>query len=141
MRLKKALRLSFLKQQGRRCAICRTPIGESAHLDHDHVKNIFRGALCVSCNRGLGFFCDSVELLQQAIQYLKTPRILRYPREIIPPTGAQKGNTHALGYRHSASTIRFLKKFQRRSCRSKARRLATSRRMKLAHRRKPNWRS
>ena len=39
--------------------------------DHDHVTKKFRGWLCHSCNRALGGFSDSVDILKKAIIYLK----------------------------------------------------------------------
>jgi hypothetical protein len=39
-------------------------------VDHNHIKNTFRGHLCHNCNRGLGVFQDSIERLQRAIDYL-----------------------------------------------------------------------
>ena len=41
-------------------------------LDHDHKTGAFRGWLCHDCNKALGFFKDSVTLLESAIKYLKT---------------------------------------------------------------------
>ena len=39
-------------------------------LDHNHEKNQFRGWLCHSCNMGIGAFKDSIETLNNAIEYL-----------------------------------------------------------------------
>lgn len=39
-------------------------------MDHDHLSGLVRGLLCAQCNRGLGFFRDSVWLLERAIGYL-----------------------------------------------------------------------
>jgi len=60
--------------QGRKCAICpRTePSGSGTwHVDHDHKTDKVRGLLCMHCNRALGYFMDSSELLQQAQLYLE----------------------------------------------------------------------
>lgn len=43
-------------------------------VDHDHETDTFRGWLCHACNRGLGCFHDSVEVLQRAIGYLSDDR-------------------------------------------------------------------
>jgi len=40
-------------------------------VDHDHIKNKYRGLLCNHCNRGLGHFRDDPEILFKAIQYLQ----------------------------------------------------------------------
>lgn len=45
--------------------------GHGTHVDHCHDTGKFRGWLCNRCNRGLGFFRDSVEGLECAIVYLK----------------------------------------------------------------------
>lgn len=54
------------------CAICKTPLleGYKTHIDHCHTTGKIRGLLCNSCNRGLGFFKDSIPNLKQAIEYL-----------------------------------------------------------------------
>jgi len=58
-----------------RCAICLTPLVESRpHVDHDHTNGKVRGILCHTCNPGLGYFKDDVEVLQRAIDYLKAQR-------------------------------------------------------------------
>lgn len=55
------------------CAICdkQNSIERPLNVDHCHKTNKVRGLLCGSCNRGLGLFKDSVELLERSINYLK----------------------------------------------------------------------
>mgnify|MGYP003565624157 CR=1 FL=1 len=64
----------FDEQEGR-CALCGTddPKGNHGvfHVDHCHATGKVRGLLCDTCNRGLGFFYDDVELLQAAKEYLE----------------------------------------------------------------------
>ena len=50
------------------CTIC----GDEGDLvvDHDHTKNKIRGILCNRCNKGLGLFRDSPDLLEYARIYL-----------------------------------------------------------------------
>jgi L-ascorbate metabolism protein UlaG (beta-lactamase superfamily) len=68
-----------MPEDGYKCPIClRT--AEDLHrrggnagawvVDHDHKTNTFRGHLCHSCNRAIGMFQDSKEVLQRAIDYL-----------------------------------------------------------------------
>lgn len=57
-------------EQDSRCAICGIKT-ENFHIDHCHITNKVRGLLCCKCNPGLGYFSDSVELLEKAIIYLK----------------------------------------------------------------------
>jgi len=61
----------LLGQHGR-CAICDLPPRGKKPLgvDHDHKTNRMRGLLCDSCNRGIGLFCDSTDILKNAIRYL-----------------------------------------------------------------------
>ncbi len=65
----------LLENQGGKCAICGTtnPGGRNNkfHLDHNHSTKEIRGLLCDKCNRGLGFFNDSTDLLHHAINYLQ----------------------------------------------------------------------
>jgi len=59
------------------CIICNkkefTKLGKHIlHVDHCHKSLSFRGLLCNGCNRGLGFFGDSIRSLEQATKYLKS---------------------------------------------------------------------
>lgn len=66
---------SLTAAQGNLCAICDTPPpeGQVLHLDHDHDTGEVRGLLCQSCNIGLGFFRDDVDLVDRAYNYLINP--------------------------------------------------------------------
>lgn len=49
------------------CGIC----GEAGTvIDHDHETGEVRGALCRTCNLGLGHFKDDPGLLERALKYL-----------------------------------------------------------------------
>ena len=56
------------------CRICGKPPAENRrhNIDHDHTTKAIRGILCNRCNNALGFFNDSVVLLQRAIDYLNS---------------------------------------------------------------------
>lgn len=65
------------------CAICyrhedvtdyRTGEPRALNRDHCHSTGSFRGLLCTGCNRGLGYFRDSPELLERAARYLRDAR-------------------------------------------------------------------
>lgn len=67
----------LLKKQGGKCAICGVheesyieAHGKKFAIDHDHETGVIRGLLCCKCNRGLGYFKDSIESLKNAIAYL-----------------------------------------------------------------------
>ena len=54
------------------CEICGSGITErTAHIDHDHDTQQVRGILCGLCNKGLGQFKDSINLLTLAAKYLE----------------------------------------------------------------------
>lgn len=60
---------ALVEKQGGVCAICREKV--PTHLDHCHESGLCRGALCVSCNNGLGLFKDRADWLLQAARYLE----------------------------------------------------------------------
>lgn len=69
---------NMLHLQGGVCEICHEEEtlknrGNTVTLsvDHDHSTGQVRGLLCSSCNKGLGFFRDSPELLIVAIDYIR----------------------------------------------------------------------
>lgn len=65
----------LLLQQEGKCACCKSedPKGpwKRFAVDHNHVTGEIRGLLCFSCNTGIGMLGDSLEGLQQAINYLE----------------------------------------------------------------------
>lgn len=62
----------ILKDQGNRCAICRTDDpGRQWFVDHCHTVNRVRGILCSSCNSVLGYAKDDTSILKAAIKYLQ----------------------------------------------------------------------
>lgn len=65
-----------------RCLICNQKHKKSLHCDHDHRSGIFRGLLCDKCNKGLGFFLDNTQLLENAIQYLNNPPGISYYKSL-----------------------------------------------------------
>lgn len=67
----------MLAEQNGCCAICgKEEANEirgkipSLAIDHDHATGAIRALLCSNCNRGLGLFNDSVELLAKACEYV-----------------------------------------------------------------------
>ena len=59
----------LLKAQDGACKICGAV--EKLDVDHSHSTGEIRGLLCGFCNRGIGIFKDSPELLYKAIRYLE----------------------------------------------------------------------
>ena len=63
----------FEEQEGC-CAICRkhqSDIKRALAVDHDHETGEVRGLLCHKCNSTIGFANDDLEILSNAIGYLK----------------------------------------------------------------------
>jgi hypothetical protein len=61
---------SLRKKAAGVCESCETG-DHLLFVDHDHATGRFRGFLCDSCNKGIGFFKDDIRRLESAIQYLK----------------------------------------------------------------------
>lgn len=55
------------------CGVDEEDCTTKLHMDHDHETGEFRGWLCLSCNRALGFFHDSPSALLAAYEYLVKP--------------------------------------------------------------------
>jgi hypothetical protein len=68
--------LSLHESQEGKCAICKTEptTQRGLHVDHEHSTGSVRGLLCHNCNVGIGNFLEKVELLEEAIAYLKKTR-------------------------------------------------------------------
>lgn len=67
------------KEQNNSCLICKNKFNSITNdteqkrtlaIDHCHKTGKFRGIICCNCNSGLGYFKDSIEALQSAIDYL-----------------------------------------------------------------------
>jgi hypothetical protein len=62
------------------CAICKKPLSEDMHIDHNHdccptkrgCPKCVRGILCVSCNLMLGSSGDNINTLRNAVLYLES---------------------------------------------------------------------
>ena len=64
----------MLEEQNHCCGCCgkhESEFKRRLHVDHDHTTNQVRGLLCTKCNPGIGYFDDSIEILEMAIAYLK----------------------------------------------------------------------
>jgi hypothetical protein len=59
---------SLLQANNMQCQICKT--FDDLAIDHNHVSGKIRGILCRNCNKALGLFKDSTELLTNAVGYL-----------------------------------------------------------------------
>lgn len=65
---------NLLIKQNSCCGICKSLPGERGRtylvVDHNHETGEIRGLLCDPCNRALGMFKDSIEILINAISYI-----------------------------------------------------------------------
>lgn len=63
----------MLEKQRGVCYICGLPPnGRRLAVDHCHTTGAVRGLLCVNCNRGVGIFKNSSQLLRAAAEYLES---------------------------------------------------------------------
>lgn len=53
------------------CGIHQSELDRPLCVDHNHDTNKVRGLLCNSCNSILGYACDNINILNNAIEYLK----------------------------------------------------------------------
>jgi hypothetical protein len=63
----------LLKEQDNKCAICKRDQSEFKirfAVDHNHITGKIRGLLCGACNKGLGHFNDSANLMYKAYVYV-----------------------------------------------------------------------
>lgn len=68
--------LFLFEKQNNRCAICDVEFDYNIYsknpcVDHSHNNGEVRGLLCDKCNRGIGAFDDNIDILKNAIIYLK----------------------------------------------------------------------
>ena len=63
----------LFEQQNNKCAICECEFTDriKGFVDHNHVNGEIRGLLCNKCNTLLGMANDNIEILENAIKYLK----------------------------------------------------------------------
>jgi len=61
----------MVEAQSNKCAICEKDLTNDLHVDHCHSTGKVRGLLCSACNKGIGHFGDSSELLIKAAGYCK----------------------------------------------------------------------
>lgn len=95
---------AMLNAQGFKCYLCRCPLvvptatnrvirnGACAVIDHIHAHSVdklrqVRGILCNNCNRALGLFKESPEVLRRAADYVELRREVPF---VIPWQEAQE---------------------------------------------------
>jgi hypothetical protein len=73
----------YYEQEGK-CGICHRRLYSKRYkafcVDHNHSTDAIRGLLCHNCNRALGMFRDTVEVLERAILWLQNDGIVRSSR-------------------------------------------------------------
>ncbi len=72
--------VGMYEDQGGQCVICSIDVdlyapedrkANVAHVDHCHTTGKIRALLCHQCNVGIGAFREDIEVLENAIQYIK----------------------------------------------------------------------
>jgi hypothetical protein len=63
---------AMIDDQDGLCAICKIILTKTHDVcvDHNHTTKAIRGILCRKCNLGIGHLNDSVQILENAVQYL-----------------------------------------------------------------------
>lgn len=99
--------VELLEKQGHVCAICGEPETRihrgslaSFSVDHDHETGKVRGLLCGTCNHGLGYFRDDVELMKNAIEYLNyngsKPKRKKHDAQMVSKATSQHENLNRI---------------------------------------------
>jgi Recombination endonuclease VII len=59
------------RKNGDLCGLCKRPLGERAHLDHNHLTNELRDFIHRDCNLAIGLLEDDPKLCRLAAEYLE----------------------------------------------------------------------
>ena len=59
----------LLTKQGHKCGVCKQE--KKLYVDHCHDSLKVRGLLCNNCNTGIGLLKENVEIMENAISYIK----------------------------------------------------------------------
>ena len=70
------------------CGVHESELKTKLNLDHCHSTGTFRGWLCGSCNRALGYAGDSATILEKLIEYLRRQRHGQNPDTLAAPNTA-----------------------------------------------------
>ena len=70
------------------CGVHESELKTKLNLDHCHTTGEFRGWLCGSCNRALGYAGDSATILMKLIEYLRRQRYGQSPDPLAAPNTA-----------------------------------------------------
>lgn len=65
----------MLIDQNNKCKICNrhaNDLPKNLDVDHDHITGKVRGLLCGKCNMGIGYFQDNIEIINNALLYIKS---------------------------------------------------------------------
>lgn len=65
---------AMAKEQENKCKVCNIET-DILCVDHCHETGNIRGLLCKICNKGLGVFKDSPELLRKGASYIEESRV------------------------------------------------------------------